>query len=94
MNMAEVVEIADEKHSEPWMEMLATSKPSIQSTPLSAALPEIILRKNRCHLDSSQIREIVGWSPKHARITVKEIVAIRDAWRKEGIFPNAITKAK
>lgn len=116
MNMSEVVEAADERHTEvrqfnttaarfqaadtlllfvwtqPWLEMLSASKPPIINTPLSPVLPASILRKNRCHLDGSKIRQVTGWKPAHPKITVDEVKKCIETWKKDGIWPNVKPK--
>lgn len=86
-NMREVVEIANEMHVGPWYEMLSRSTPPIQNTPLSPTLPDLILRKNRCHLDPAKMTRITGWKPKFPRVTADEVKRTMDTFIQDGVWP-------
>lgn len=94
LNMSEVVEIAEEKHADPWRCMLSESKPPIANAPFSPNLPPAILRKNRCHFDISKIEKIVGWKPKYGKITTDEVKKVVDGFKKDGVWPNAPSRKK
>ncbi|KAK9898821.1 hypothetical protein P389DRAFT_208893 [Cystobasidium minutum MCA 4210] len=95
MNMTEVVEAADEKHTEPWLEMLSASRTPVSNTPLSPILPPQILRKNRCHLDGSKMNRLIpAWRPKYPKITVDEVKECIVVWKKDGIWPDVKPKKK
>ena len=89
MNMGEVEELADERHAEPFLAMCAGSTPPIANSPFSHTLPPPILRKNRCHMDTSKIRNLTGWKPKYGKITVDEVKKVIDGFKKDGVWPNA-----
>jgi len=84
-NMREVVEVANEMHVGPWYEMLSAA--GISNTPLSPSLPDIILRKSRCHLDSTKMHELTGWKPKYPRVTAEEVKRTMDSFIKDGVWP-------
>lgn len=92
--MSEVVEIAEERHSEPWLQMLSESKPPIANSPFSPNLPPAILAKNRCHFDISKIEKLTGWKPKFAKITVEEVKKCVEEFKKDGVWPNAAPRKK
>lgn len=94
MNMSEVVEIAEEKHAEPWLLMLSESKPPIANSPFSPNLPPAILAKNRCHFDISKIQNLTGWKPKYDKITADEVKTVVEDFRKDGVWPNAPARKK
>jgi hypothetical protein len=92
--MTEVFEIAEEKHSEPWLEMLSKSKPPISNTPFSPSLPPSILRKNRCHLDNTKLKTMTGWKPKYPKVTADEVKKTLKTFVDDGIWPNATPRKK
>ena len=92
--MFEVVEIAEEKHNEPWQEMLVNSTPPISDTPVSVVLSDLALRKHRCHLDNTKIRTLTGWQPKYPRVTAEEVQRTIDVFKADHLWPNAAPLGK
>lgn len=94
LNMLEVVDIAEEKHSEPWLEMLSKSNPPITSTPLNALLTEVALRKHRCHFDITKTTSLTGWRPRYPRITVAEVQRTIDIFKADNVWPTVPPRQK
>lgn len=87
--MSEVVDIAEEKHNEPWLEMLALSTPPITNTPLSVVLTKLALTKQRCHLDITKIKNLTGWKPKYPKVHAEEARRIIGVFKEDHLWPNA-----
>ncbi|OAV86191.1 hypothetical protein PTTG_30034 [Puccinia triticina 1-1 BBBD Race 1] len=92
LNMIDVIEDVNEKHCEPWPEMLSKSNPPITNTPFTPNLPWALLTKNHIAFDGSKIKEVVGFKVKFPGMTEEVIREQVQKFILDGVWPNAPPK--
>ncbi|KAI7944352.1 hypothetical protein MJO28_011880 [Puccinia striiformis f. sp. tritici] len=92
LNMIDVIEDVNEKHCEPWPEMLSKSSPPITNTPFMPNLPKSLLTKNHIAFDGTKMKEVIGFKLKFPSMTEEVIRDQVDKFIADGVWPNAPPK--
>ncbi|WRT65894.1 uncharacterized protein IL334_002845 [Kwoniella shivajii] len=75
-DFTEMVEDINEMHVEAWYKMLSSSKPPIESSPITPFLDEHAFRKMSICFDGSKAKRILGYKPIHPKVQVNELKEI------------------
>ncbi|CAH7675173.1 hypothetical protein BY996DRAFT_6430639 [Phakopsora pachyrhizi] len=96
LHIMDVVEDVNEKHFEPWPEMLAKSNPPVTNTPFSPTLPEALLSKNHLAFENSKVKETLRgvWSLEYPRINGEIVRDQIQRFKDEGVWPNVVPRTK
>ncbi|MBW0498653.1 hypothetical protein O181_038368 [Austropuccinia psidii MF-1] len=89
MNMIDVIEDVNEKHLEPWPEMLARSQPPITNTPFTPSLSIALLSKYHIALDGTKLKTVLNWTPKYPKMNEDVIRDQIEKFKAERIWPTA-----
>lgn len=103
LNMEAVVEDANDHHLENWPLMLEKSVPQITTpvftpeivrplrviAPFSTSQPRELMAKHATALNGSKMHRVVGWTPKHPKLSDEGIKAVHRSWQQEeGVWPK------
>lgn len=89
LNLDSVTEDVNEKHMDPWSELL--KKGGISNTPLSPFLDKELLRDNSLSVDGSKI-ESIGFVYDHPNLTTESLKGVVDGYVESKLWPNGTTK--
>ena len=85
LNLASVVEEANDKHMQPWTELCSAH--NIRSTPLDPYMDKELLSSNHLYMDGSAIEVATGFAYKHEQVTLELIKEQVQYAMAEKLFP-------
>jgi len=89
LKMDDAVNTANEKHMEPWSELMKKEK--IENTPLSPYLDKEILYNNPLAIDGSKI-ESLGFKYDYPNVTLELLIEEVKYWEELKLFPKLRVK--
>ncbi|TFK54812.1 hypothetical protein OE88DRAFT_1805236 [Heliocybe sulcata] len=83
----DVVEDINDEHVSGWTQMLQSSHPPVQGTPLTPYVDKAALERRVVALDNSKIKRVLGLTLRRPHFDEQSLGELVDKWKAERVWP-------